>query len=449
MIPISDVRKVSGGVAKTKVTSAKPKGQSVFGDASPAAAMVSALLADAVAAGASAVHIEPHSVAASIRYRIDGLLHEGKPVPADALKNLTKRFKQLANLDVSESRLPQDGRFDATFAKRPYIVRVSVLPVTDGEKIVAHIAEQTGVGHDLEKLGYWGQTLQVMREATDTARGLVLVGGPAGTGKTSTLYGLLSLAAKPSLSIATVEDVIEHRLTGVTQTVVHSKTNNATFANTLRAVLRQDPNVVMVSDIHEPDTASQALHAALGGHLVLAGLQSRDLAASLAHLAAMHVEPYVIATAIRALANQRLVRRLCPNCRQSYTPSASEFDALCKAAGLPVGGVRAHLTNLQSIAAADLQVAPATLAGSKVTLWRANEKGCEQCGSRGYKGRIVIVEAMAVSPAIQRLLMSNAHGGALYTQAMQDGMVPLPLDGLVKVVLGLTSVEEVLQALQK
>ncbi len=448
MIPISDVRKVSGGGAKTTPVLSKPKEQNAFGDASPAAAMVTALLDDAVTAGASTVHIEPNHDLVHVRYRIDGLLHEGKPVPPGVLTNLTKRFKRLANVDIAETRLPQDGRFDATLQKHQYVVRVSLLPVADGEKIVAHIIEQSGAPHALEKLGYWGHALQVMQEITDSTRGLVLVGGPAGSGKTSTLYGLLGLALKPSLSATTVEDVIEHRVTGVTQTPVNAK-GNMSFAGTLRAVLHQDPNIIMISDIREPDTASQTLHAALGGRLVLAGLQSRDIAASVAHLAAMHVEPYVLATAIRVVANQRLVRRLCTTCREKYTPSPSEFDAMCKAMGLPADDVRSHLTNLQSIAAADLDVPPAALAGSKMPLWRQNEKGCSNCGGRGYKGRMAIAEVMAVNPATQKLIMSSASGAVLYDQAIHEGMVPLPLDGLVKVVLGLTSAEEILHALER
>lgn len=448
MIPISDVRKVSGGGAKTTPVLPKLKEQNAFGDTSPAAAIVTALLEDAISTGASAVHIEPHHDLVHVRYRIDGLLHEGKSVPLDALTNLTKRFKRLANVDITETRLPQDGRFDLRINKHQYIVRVSLLPVADGEKIVAHIVDQSSAPHELEKLGYWGPALQIMQETADSTRGLVLVGGPVGGGKTSTLYGLLGTALKPSLNAITVEDVIEHRVTGVTQTPVNSKAN-MTFAGTLRAVLHQDPNIVMVSDIHEPDTAGQVLHAALGGRLVLAGLQSRDVAASIAHLAAMHVEPYVLATAIRVVANQRLVRRLCTLCHEEYTPSASEFDAMCKAMGLPADGVKVHLTNLQSIAAADLNVEPATLAGSKLPLWRHNEKGCNNCGGRGYKGRMAIVEVMTVSPAIQKLIMSSASGASLYDQAIQEGMVPLPLDGLVKVVLGLTSAEEVLHAVQR
>ncbi len=448
MIPISDVRKVSGGGAKTTPVLPKPKEQSVFGDASPAAAMVTALLEDAIAAGASAIHIEPHHNFVHVRYRIDGILHEGKSIPPDTLANITKRFKRLANVDISEVRLPQDGRFDIALHTQKYVVRVSTLPVADGEKIVAHVHEQSGAPHTLQKLGYWGHALRVMQETAVATRGLMLVGGPAGSGKTSTLYGLLGTAIKPSLSAATVEDVIEHRIAGVTQTPINTRVSMS-YAETLRAVLQQDPNIFMVSDIREPDTASQTLHAALGGRLVLAGLQSHDVAASVAHLAAMHVEPYILATATRVVANQRLVRRLCATCREKYTPSAREFDAMCKAMGLPADGVRAHITNLQSIAAADLDVPPAALAGSTLPLWHHNEKGCNDCGGRGYKGRMAMTEVMVVSPAIQKLIMGNASGAALYDQAIHDGMVPLPLDGLVKVVLGMTSAEEILYAIER
>lgn len=448
MIPISDVRKVSGGSPKNTPVKSKAKGLGVFGDDSPAAAMAANLLEDAAKADATAIHIEPYADVVHVRYRIDGLLHEGKALPREALKNLIKRFKKLAHLSVSEVRLPQDGRFETVQKGATFIVRVNVLPVADGEKLVLHLSRQSGISHDLEKLGFWGQALQDLQEAATTPRGLILVGGPVGSGKSATLYALLGLAAKPTLSAATVEDTIQHKLAGVIQTPVNERARMS-VASTLRAVLRQDPNIVMVSEIREPDTANQVAHAALGGHLLLAGVSSRDIAASVDQLVAMGVEPYALTTATRLIANQRLVRRLCQQCRLVYKPPSSEFGALCKALGLAAEEAKVHITNLQSIAASDLGVEPATLGGSTLPLWRANPTGCDHCGGRGYKGRIALAEVLVVSAAVQKLIFSKATGRALYDQAMQDGMVPLPLDGLVKVVLGLTSTEEVAISLQR
>lgn len=445
MVPISDVRKVGGGGFKH--TPVLKKQQAVESKGDSTAAMANSLLADAVESGASAIHIEPHHSKMLVRYRIDGLLHKGKAIPETAVPHLSRRLKKIAGMNTVETRVPQQGRFNTVFNNHAYAVRVHTLPVEGGEKIVMHMSEQSGTPHSLEKLGYWGSALLLLQQIKDLPKGLVLVGGPTGSGKTATLYALLGIANKPTLSAATVEDVVEHRLTGISQTSAVTKAN-LSYAETLRAVLQQDPNILLVSDVREPDTASQVVHAALGGRLVFAGIQSPDLAATMAHLVALQAEPYTLASSVRVIINQRLVRRLCPACREIFTPSAKEFDALCKAVGLAPQGTRAHLTNLQSIAAADLGVAPATLAGGKINLWRAHEKGCGVCGGRGYKGRIIIAEAMKVNQPVQKLIMSGVTGAPIYDQAMQDEMVPLPLDGLVKTVLGITSADEVLRAIK-
>lgn len=442
MIPINDVQKVGGKGVEHGATPKKPQKKALFADGSPMTKLATTVLTDAAIAGTSVVHIEPHHASWQIRYRIDGVLHKGKALSPDALLNLIVRLKALSGIDVNETRLAQQGRFDTILNSRPYLIRVNTLPIEGGEKLVVHLAEQSNEAPRLETLGYWGAALQTLQRATEAMRGLVLVGGPAGSGKTATLYGLLGIAVDPSLSATTVENIVEHRLTGVTHTPVPA---HESFAHTLRAVLNQDPNLILLSDIKDADTANQAMHAALG-RMFVAGLQSTDLAASIAHLEAMGVPPYVLASSLRAIANQRLVRQLCQTCRQDYMPNSKEFDALCTAMGLGSHGARSHLTNLQSVAAADLKAKPVSFANGKLGLWRASEQGCDDCGGRGYKGRIVIAEVLDITPAVQALIMSHASGKALYDHAIQHGMVPLPLDGLVKVVLGLTSVEEVLQA---
>ena len=457
MIRISDVKPVASGGGVTKRGAAKPKSApskkkgAAFDDGAPIVTALTALLEDAVKAGASAVHIEPHNTAVMVRYRVDGLLREGKAVPPASLPTLTARIKLLANLDTNEVRVPQDGRYNTTLANKQFVVRASFLPVADGEKVVLHLADQSTAPHDLERLGYWGHSLQALTDAVEQTHGLVVVGGPAGSGKTATLYGLLHVVAHPSRSLATVETTIEHRVPGINQTPVNTKAG-MTVATALRAVLQQDPNVLMVSDLHEPESAGMALHAALAGRLVLAGMATRDVAATLAHITAMNVEPYLLASTTRAVVSQRLVRRLCQQCREAYKPGTDEFNAACTATGLRTTGALAHLAELETTAAAELGVSQKESAlknGKVARLWRAKPDGCAACGGTGYKGRVVIAEVLTVSPAIQKLIFSSAPPEILYDKAVAEGMVPLPLDGLVKAALGVTSIAEVLRVVSE
>lgn len=452
MIRISDVRRVSksGGAAKPQAATPKPVARKSKGDISDTSAVARAfvaLITDAIKNGASAVHIEPHGHEVAVRYRIDGILRPGNEFKKVPLGILAQRVKLLANLDIDENRVPQDGRFDVTVAKRQYVARVSFMPVADGEKIVLHLADQTTKPHDLEKLGYWGPSLATLRDASERGHGLIMVGGHNGSGKSATLYGLLHMVTDPSVNIATVEDTVEHRVAGINQTPVNARAG-MTFASALRAVMHQDPNVLMVSDLYEAEAAKIALQAALAGRLVFGGMNTHDIAASLLHMVAMGAEPYLLASGIRAIANQRLVRRLCTECRQSYQPSANEIAAACTACGMHPQGAVAQIADLESKAAAELGMkveGPAVKAGKINRLWRAKPGGCEVCGATGYKGRIVIAEAASISPAVQKLVFASADGGALYDQAIADGMVPLPLDGMVKAALGVTSLEEVLR----
>jgi type IV pilus assembly protein PilB len=393
------------------------------------------------------VHIEPHGHEIVVRYRIDGVLRPGSEFKKVPLAVLAQRVKLLGNLDIEEDRVPQEGRFDVAVSKKQYVARVTLLPVADGEKIVLHLSDQTMEPHDLEKLGYWGANLAALRDAAEHTHGLVVVGGPSGAGKSATLYGLLHMVADPSLSIATVEDTIEHRVAGINQTPVNTRAG-MTFASALRAVMHQDPNVLMVSDLYEAEATETALQAALAGRLVLAGMNTHDISASLSHMVAMNVEPYLLASGVRAVANQRLVRRLCIECRESYQPSADEIASACTACGMHPEGAVAHITELEPKAAQELGVkidGTSVKAGKVSRLWRAKPGGCNACGGAGYKGRTVIAEVASMSPALQKLVFAAADGMALYDQAISEGMVPLPLDGLVKASLGVTSLEEVLR----
>ena len=451
MIRISDVRPLGsgGGVAKrvvAKPTKAPVKTKSAIADDAPAAAVLAALLDDAVKAAATTVHVEPQGKDVRVRYRVDGLLRDGKEVKGVSVDTLAKRVKLLANLDVNEDRVPQDGRYEVAIAGKKFVVRSSLLPVADGEKIVLHLADQSNAPHDLERLGYWGHSLQALTDAIEHTHGLVVVGGPADAGKTATLYGLMHMAAHPTRNLATVEDAIEHRVPGLNQTPVNTKAG-MTYASALRAVLQQDPNVVMVGELRDPETTGMTVHAALAGRLVVAGMATHDIAATVAHIVTMRIEPYLLASATRAVANQRLVRRLCQDCRESYKPAAEEFAAACAATGLNYDGALRHLTELEKTAAAELAIkTKGAVTDGKVTkLWRAKQGGCDACGGTGYKGRVAIAEVLTMSPAIQKLVFSAAGPEALYDRAVAEGMVPLPLDGLVKAALGVTSLDEVLR----
>lgn len=454
MIRISDVRRVvekKGDVAKPQKSAApKPvarKSKGDISDTSDAARALAALFADATASNASTVHIEPHGGDVVVRYRIDGVLRPGTPLKKVALPVLAQRLKLLAHVDVDEDRVPQDGRFEVAVAKKQYVIRVSLLPVADGEKIVMHITNQSSEPHDLEKLGYWGNNLAALRSAAEHTHGLVIVGGPSGSGKSATLYGLLHMVANPSVSIATVEATIEHRVAGISQTPVNTRAG-MTFASSLRAVMHQDPNVLMISDVYEAEATEIALQAALAGRLVLAGMSTHDIAASFSHIVAMNIEPYLLASGTRAVANQRLVRRLCMTCRESYKPGADEIASACGALGMRPEGAVAHIAELEPKAAQELGITvdgKAVAAGKIARLWRAKQGGCDACGGTGYKGRIVIAEVASMSPALQKLVFAAAHGAAVYDQAVSDGMLPLPLDGMVKAALGITSLDEVLR----
>lgn len=425
--------------------------ESDFNDLSSAARDLQALLKDAVAQVATAVHIEPHGREVVVRYRVDGLLRPGKRLASKALPDLVARVKLLANLDVLEHRLPQDGRFDIETGGKRFSVRAALSPVADGEKIVLHVADVTLAPHDLSQLGFWGRGLATIQDALQTPRGLIIIGGPAGSGKTTTLYTLLHLVFNPAHSMATVEETIDRRLAEINQTPVNLRAG-MTYASALRAVLRQDPNILMVSDVQEPESAAQTVQAALAGRLVFAGMHTPDVAASLAQLQAMRVEPYLLASTVKAIVNQRLVRRLCSDCRESYKPSTGEFEAACTACGLsPVGAV-SHLAALEKQAATDsgiTQPSQAVSGGRVVKLWRANPDGCDSCGHTGYKGRVALVEVLAMTPAMQKLVFSTSDPKALYDLAIADGTVPVPMDGFVKVALGETSMAEVLRAVQR
>lgn len=397
---------------------------------SPVAKTVNLLIEYALKAGASDIHIEPRENTLQIRYRIDGILHEANTLPRNIMPSLISRIKILANLKIDEHRKPQDGRIKLVDSERTVAIRVSTLPTMDGEKIVMRLLDETSRALTLEELGFNHSALARMQRAMAQPHGIILVTGPTGAGKSTTLYSVLSMLNTPEVNISTVEDPVEYRIAGVNQTQVNPVAG-MTFASGLRALLRQDPNVIMVGEIRDNETADLAIQAALTGHLVLTTLHTNNAATTLPRLLDMDAEPFLIASTVRAVVGQRLVRKLCTKCRVSYQPNETELAELNKEFDL-------------SLAQSQLEKNAKDVAPTQVSLWKAG-KGCEVCGNTAYKGRIGIYEVLEESNAISKLILSNATSNDIQDQATKDGMITMQNDGLVKALEGLTTVEEILR----
>jgi len=294
---------------------------------SPIAQTVNLLLEYAIRSNASDIHIEPREEFVQVRYRIDGVLKEVNRLPRNVIGALTSRIKILSNLKIDERRVPQDGRFKIKIAGKQYALRVSTLPVADGEKVVMRILDESNQAITLQDLGYWGHSLEVISEAITEPNGMVLITGPTGSGKSTSLFSVLTMLNTPDVNISTIEDPVEYKIPGVNQTQTNVKAG-MTFASGLRALLRQDPNVIMVGEIRDGETANLGVQAALTGHLVFSTLHTNNAATCLPRLLDMGIEPFLIASTVKAVVGQRLVRRLCTNCRQTYTPTADEIKAI-------------------------------------------------------------------------------------------------------------------------
>jgi len=414
---------------------------------SPIAQTVNLLLEYAIRSQASDIHIEPRENFVQIRYRIDGVLKEVNQLPRNVLGALISRIKILSNLKIDERRVPQDGRFKIKIAGKQYALRVSTLPIADGEKVVMRILDESNQAVTLQQLGYWGHSLSVISEAMTEPNGMILITGPTGSGKSTSLFSILTMLNKPDVNISTVEDPVEYKIPGVNQTQTNVKAG-MTFANGLRALLRQDPNIIMVGEIRDGETANLGVQAALTGHLVFSTLHTNNAATSLPRLLDMGIEPFLIASTVKAVVGQRLVRRLCMVCRQQYAPSPEEIAEVTKLFNLREGQTFSYIHELE-LQAIQQQVGGETPAGTTeqtiVSMWHANPDGCDECNHTGYKGRIGIYEVLGVSIPIQKMITANATSEQIQEQAIADGMTTMQTDGLVKVLRGNTTLEEVLR----
>lgn len=415
---------------------------------SPVAQTVNLLLEYAVRSGASDIHIEPREDYVQVRYRIDGVLKEVNRLPIAVLNSLISRIKILSNLKIDEHRVPQDGRFKVNVAGKQYALRVSTLPITDGEKVVMRILDESNQAVTLEQLGYWGHSLEVIHDAMREPNGMILVTGPTGSGKSTSLFSVLTQLNTPNVNISTIEDPVEYKIQGVNQVQTNVKAG-MTFASGLRALLRQDPNIIMVGEIRDGETANLGVQAALTGHLVFSTLHTNNAATTLPRLLDMGIEPFLIASTVKAVVGQRLVRRLCNICRESHEPTADEIQTLLDMFHLKEGEGFKIIHDLEKEAAdqgVGKDVPLSTGPDSIKTIWRASaEGGCDECNHTGYKGRIGIYEVLGNSGAIQKLIMSGATSQQIQDQAIKEKMITMQSDGLVKMLRANTSLEEVMR----
>lgn len=422
---------------------------------SPIAKTVNLLVEYGIKAGASDIHIEPREGVVVVRYRIDGLLREANKLPRKVLGGLVSRIKILADLKIDEHRAPQDGRFKITAGDQTFALRVSTLPIVDGEKVVLRILNESSKPSSLQELGFWGQALETLQQAIVQPHGMVLVTGPTGSGKSTTLFSVLSILNTPSVNISTVEDPVEYRIQGVNQTQVNPLAG-MTFESGLRALLRQDPNIIMVGEMRDRQTADLGVQAALTGHLVFTTLHTNNAATCLPRLLDMGVEPFLIASTVRAVIGQRLVRRLCMECREAFEPDATTLKQIDKTFQLGANGGLARVHQLEqqaldgSIGKTDDKAklntgTLSTTASAIKMLYKAHEDGCASCNHTGYKGRIGIYEVLDNSPGIQAQIVGNTTSEQLNSTAVKEGMVTMQLDGLIKALRGQTSIEEILR----
>jgi type IV pilus assembly protein PilB len=414
---------------------------------SPIAKTINLLLEYAIKSSASDIHIEPREGYVQIRYRVDGALKEVNRLPRNVLGALVSRIKILSNLKIDERRVPQDGRFKIRLGGKQYAFRVSTLPIADGEKIVMRILNESNQAITLEELGYWGKSIRTIKDALTESNGIVLVTGPTGSGKSTSLFSVLTMLNQPDVNISTIEDPVEYKVPGVNQTQTNAKAG-MTFASGLRALLRQDPNIIMVGEIRDGETANLGVQAALTGHLVFSTLHTNNAATCLPRLLDMQIEPFLIASTVRAVVGQRLVRRLCMNCRQQYQPDDIEIKSFYESFKISPAELSA-LHKLEEEAAND-NIGGDTPLGTNdqtiVNLFKPSDHGCDECHGSGFKGRVGIYEVLGNSPKIEKLIMANATATDIQNQAIEEGMVTMQVDGIIKAFRGITTLEEVLRA---
>lgn len=431
------VGRESGEVRILEAEKGETEGQALKRQAGEAPIMkiVDAILRHAVLQNASDIHVEPQEKEVVVRYRIDGILHDAMTLPMNVMAGIVARIKVLSDLKLDEHRLPQDGRFKIETEDYRVSFRVSVLPVYNGEKIVMRLLREDVKGFTLEGLGIWGDGLEKIHKSLKRPTGMILVTGPTGSGKTTTLYTMMDILNVAGVNISTVEDPIEYRMPRINQTQVRPDIG-LSFANGLRSLVRQDPDILMVGEIRDAETASLAINAALTGHLVLSTLHTNSAAGALPRLLDMGAEAFLITSTVNLIMAQRLVRRLCPESREKYRLSSSDIEDIKKYVDIDK-----VISNLYQI-----KVVEKSKKFEELDFYKP--KPSKQC-PEGYSGRVGIYEVLEVTESIKRLITSKITTDELHAQARKEGMVTMAEDGIVKAAQGMTSIEEVLRVAQE
>jgi len=429
-----DLIKKQGG--KIKVVTEKGKEQSKedlekTAEAVPIIKIVDTLLKHAILQQVSDIHIEPMEKEVIVRYRLDGILHDAMTLPKKIHSGVVARIKVLANLKLDEHRLPQDGRFKIETEDYKISFRVSILPVYDGEKIVMRLLPEDTKGLTLEKLGLRSEALERVHRAIKRPNGMILVTGPTGSGKTTTLYTAMDILNEPGVNIATVEDPIEYRMPRINQTQVKAQIG-LTFASGLRSLVRQDPDIIMVGEIRDNETASLAINAALTGHLVLSTLHTNSAAGTFPRLIDMDTEPFLISSTVNVILAQRLVRKIYPDTKKKYKLTAAEIKSLKQ---------EVDLDHIVEILKKEKIIKPKDN-WSTIEFYHPGKS--EECPD-GYKGRVGIYEVLEVNETIKQLVVKEATADQIQTQAREDGMLTMLEDGFIKAAQGITSIEEILR----
>lgn len=388
----------------------------------PIAKIISTILEFAVKSRASDIHVEPQETKTRVRYRIDGILQEKLALPKGIHEALVSRTKILSEMKIDEKRIPQDGRFGIKVGEEEVDLRVSTLPTVHGEKIVMRLLKKTGGLPSLTQLGVRGPQLHDLDEAISKPYGIILVTGPTGSGKTTTLYSILSKLNKPGVNIMTLEDPVEYQIGGINQVQINPQAG-LTFANGLRAFLRQDPNIILVGEIRDKETTQLAIQAALTGHLVFSTLHTNDAATAIPRLIDLGGEPFLIASVLNASLAQRIVRKICEFCRQEYEPPVEVQNNIKDVLG--------ELLPKQYREGTPIKLVKGT--------------GCNECGNTGYQGRVAIFEVLKITTGINKMILQQASGKEIENVAKKDGLIMMKQDGYLKVLEGVTTIEEVLR----
>ncbi|HTV42747.1 MAG TPA: ATPase, T2SS/T4P/T4SS family [Candidatus Sulfotelmatobacter sp.] len=417
---IQDAQKKSNEEEAGTIEAVKDKAEEVnldqlaaSSEEAPVIKLANLIVLQAIKDRASDVHIEPFEKVLRLRYRIDGVLVDATPPPKQMQLALSSRFKIMSNLDIAERRLPQDGRMRVKVANKDYDLRVSILPTVHGEKIVLRVLDKSNLSASLDKLGLDPDTFRAVKSAVDAPHGLILVTGPTGSGKTTTLYSALNELNNPIYNIVTVEDPVEFQIPGINQ-VPTKKEIGLTFANALRSILRQDPDIVMIGEIRDTETAEIAIEAALTGHQVLSTMHCNDAPGAIARLDDMGIAPFLISSSVILSCAQRLVRRICSHCKEPVTYPAKMYE--------------------------DLGIDPGMFTG--VQLFRG--RGCDRCKNSGYSGRMAIIEAMTVTDPIRKLIIARANTREIGKVAVNQGMRTLRMVALDRAREGMSTLEQTL-----